>query len=341
MITDELTLTQALKLHFGFNTFKGNQEAIIASLLEGRDTFVIMPTGGGKSLCYQLPALMSGGTAIVISPLIALMKNQVDAMRNFSENDSIAHFLNSSLTKSAVDQVKSDVAAGRTKLLYVAPESLTERRKHRISQIRYHLFLCRRRGALHLGMGTRFPAGIPPYTPNNKRDRSASRDSPHRHCHAEGAARHTEEPRHDRCGSVQVVVQPRQPLLRDSPKDGQHRPRHHTFHQAAPRQVGHNLLPLPQESRGARRAAEGEQYTSPPLPRRHGPGHTFGQSGCIPARTGRRDSGHHSLRYGYRQTRRALRNSLRHAEVARRILPGDRPQRPRRRRRHLPHFLLP
>lgn len=126
MITDELTLTQALKLHFGFNTFKGNQEAIIASLLEGRDTFVIMPTGGGKSLCYQLPALMSGGTAIVISPLIALMKNQVDAMRNFSENDSIAHFLNSSLTKSAVDQVKSDVAAGRTKLLYVAPESLTK-----------------------------------------------------------------------------------------------------------------------------------------------------------------------------------------------------------------------
>lgn len=126
MITDELTLTQALKLHFGFNTFKGNQEAIIASLLEGRDTFVIMPTGGGKSLCYQLPALMSGGTAIVISPLIALMKNQVDAMRNFSENDSIAHFLNSSLTKSAVDQVKSDVTAGRTKLLYVAPESLTK-----------------------------------------------------------------------------------------------------------------------------------------------------------------------------------------------------------------------
>ncbi len=114
MITEAPTLTQALKLHFGFDRFKGNQEAIIESLLSGRDTFVIMPTGGGKSLCYQLPALMSEGTAIIISPLIALMKNQVDSMRNFSENDSIAHFLNSSLTKSAIDQVKADIVAGVT-----------------------------------------------------------------------------------------------------------------------------------------------------------------------------------------------------------------------------------
>ncbi len=126
MTTESLTLTQALKMHFGFDKFKGNQEAIIESLLSGRDTFVIMPTGGGKSLCYQLPALMSEGTAIVISPLIALMKNQVDSMRNFGEHDSIAHFLNSSLTKSATDQVKSDIVAGATKLLYVAPESLTK-----------------------------------------------------------------------------------------------------------------------------------------------------------------------------------------------------------------------
>ena len=96
------------------------------NLLDGIDTFVIMPTGGGKSLCYQLPALMSEGTAIIISPLIALMKNQVDAMRHFSEVDNVAHFLNSSLTKSAIDQVKADVSAGLTKLLYVAPESLTK-----------------------------------------------------------------------------------------------------------------------------------------------------------------------------------------------------------------------
>jgi len=119
-------LTEALKFYFGFDKFKGNQEQIILSLLGGRDTFVIMPTGGGKSLCYQLPALMLGGTAIVISPLIALMKNQVDSVRNISDSDHVAHFLNSSLTKSAIDQVKSDIAAGRTKLLYVAPESLTK-----------------------------------------------------------------------------------------------------------------------------------------------------------------------------------------------------------------------
>lgn len=126
MATVAETLEKALKKHFGFDTFKGNQKAIMLSLLSGRDTFVIMPTGGGKSLCYQLPSLISDGTAIVISPLIALMKNQVDAMRNFSENDSVAHFLNSSLSKSAIDQVKADIIAGRTKLLYVAPESLTK-----------------------------------------------------------------------------------------------------------------------------------------------------------------------------------------------------------------------
>lgn len=119
-------LTDALKLHFGFDTFKGNQEDIIKSLLDGNDTFVLMPTGGGKSLCYQLPSLLMEGTAIVISPLIALMKNQVDAMRNFSEEDGVAHFLNSSLNKAAVDQVKNDILSGKTKLLYVAPESLTK-----------------------------------------------------------------------------------------------------------------------------------------------------------------------------------------------------------------------
>lgn len=124
--TEATTLSGELKKYFGFDKFKGQQEKIIQALLTGRDTFVIMPTGGGKSLCYQLPALMSNGTAIVISPLIALMKNQVDAMRSFSENDSIAHFLNSSLTKGAIDQVKSDIISGRTKMLYVAPESLTK-----------------------------------------------------------------------------------------------------------------------------------------------------------------------------------------------------------------------
>ena len=122
----KINLINELKKCFGFNKFKGNQEAIIQNLLDGRDTFVLMPTGGGKSLCYQLPSLLMEGTAIVISPLIALMKNQVDAMRNFSEEDGIAHFINSSLNKGAIDQVKSDILAGKTKLLYVAPESLTK-----------------------------------------------------------------------------------------------------------------------------------------------------------------------------------------------------------------------
>ena len=121
----ELLATE-LKKNFGFDSFKGNQEAIMENLLNEKDTFVLMPTGGGKSLCYQLPSLIMDGTAIVISPLIALMKNQVDAMRHFSEKDGVAHFLNSSLNKQAIDQVKDDVLSGLTKLLYVAPESLTK-----------------------------------------------------------------------------------------------------------------------------------------------------------------------------------------------------------------------
>ena len=125
-MTTKNDLTAALKKHFGFDTFKGNQEAIIKNLLAGNDTFVLMPTGGGKSLCYQLPSLLSEGTAVVISPLIALMKNQVDAMRNFSEEDGVAHFINSSLNKASIDLVKEDILSGKTKLLYVAPESLTK-----------------------------------------------------------------------------------------------------------------------------------------------------------------------------------------------------------------------
>ena len=119
-------LYDKLKEYFGFTSFKGNQEAVIRNVLAGKDTFVLMPTGGGKSLCYQLPALLMDGVAIVISPLIALMKNQVDAMRTFSTESGIAHFLNSSLNKSAIQQVRDDVMAGKTKLLYFAPESLTK-----------------------------------------------------------------------------------------------------------------------------------------------------------------------------------------------------------------------
>lgn len=119
-------LTERLKHYFGFDSFKGDQEAIISNVLDGHDTFVLMPTGGGKSLCYQLPSLLMEGTAIVVSPLIALMKNQVDVINGMSESDGVAHYLNSSLKKSAIDKVKSDVTSGLTKLLYVAPESLNK-----------------------------------------------------------------------------------------------------------------------------------------------------------------------------------------------------------------------
>lgn len=125
-MAEQVNLTDKLKLYFGFDKFKGEQEAIIRNLMDGNDTFVLMPTGGGKSLCYQLPSLIMEGTAIVISPLIALMKNQVDVINGLSEDDGVAHYLNSSLNKSAIEKVKEDILSKKTKLLYVAPESLTK-----------------------------------------------------------------------------------------------------------------------------------------------------------------------------------------------------------------------
>jgi len=126
MSTKEIDLHSALKQYFGFSKFKGLQEDVIRSIVTDKNTFVIMPTGGGKSLCYQLPALIKDGTAIIVSPLIALMKNQVDAIRGVSNNEGIAHVLNSSLTKTEVKRVMNDISKGITKLLYVAPESLTK-----------------------------------------------------------------------------------------------------------------------------------------------------------------------------------------------------------------------
>ena len=124
MVQEEIDLKKSLKDFFGFDSFKGNQEEIIKNILAKQDSFVIMPTGAGKSLCYQLPALICDGTAIIISPLIALMKNQVDSIRGFGDSDSIAHFLNSSLSKTDATRVKEDVTSGKTKMLYVAPETL-------------------------------------------------------------------------------------------------------------------------------------------------------------------------------------------------------------------------
>ena len=123
---EKFDLHKALKQYFGFTKFKGTQEKAIESLMAGRDTFVIMPTGGGKSLCYQLPAMLSEGVAMVVSPLIALMKNQVDLVRGYSSNDNVAHFLNSTLNKKEIKEVHDDLLSGKTKLLYVAPETLTK-----------------------------------------------------------------------------------------------------------------------------------------------------------------------------------------------------------------------
>src|ERR1700755_358537 len=121
-----LSLSSQLQDQFGFDGFKGPQEEIIQSLLNGNDTFVIMPTGGGKSLCYQLPAIISDGVAIIVSPLIALMKNQADLVRSYNSSDDVSHFLNSTLTKKQITTVRADLVAGRTKMLYVAPETLTK-----------------------------------------------------------------------------------------------------------------------------------------------------------------------------------------------------------------------
>lgn len=140
-MTKEVNLTEELKRYFGFDRFKGDQEAIIRNLMAGHNTFVLMPTGGGKSLCYQLPSLIMDGTAIVVSPLIALMKNQVDVINGLTEDDGVAHFLNSSLNRAAINRVEEDVKSGRTKLLYVAPESLNKE-DHLAFSVRSRFLLC-------------------------------------------------------------------------------------------------------------------------------------------------------------------------------------------------------
>src|SRR6185436_1482309 len=126
LVKTRFDLHRALQEYFGFSSFKGTQEKVIESLMAGHDTFVIMPTGGGKSLCYQLPAMVSEGVALIVSPLIALMKNQVDLVRGYSSNDEVAHFLNSTLKKKEIKEVHDDLLSGKTKMLYVAPETLTK-----------------------------------------------------------------------------------------------------------------------------------------------------------------------------------------------------------------------
>ena len=153
-------LQQALHEHFGFHKFKGDQEKIIQSVLSGHDTFVIMPTGGGKSLCYQLPAVIMPGVAIIVSPLIALMKNQVDLVRGYSDKDDVAHFLNSTLSKKEIKEVQDDLQGGRTKMLYVAPETLTKQENR--TWVVTVVVEYDPRAVQPVGMGPRLPPGVPP-----------------------------------------------------------------------------------------------------------------------------------------------------------------------------------
>ena len=250
---EDSLLREKLKEYFGFSSFKGNQEAVIRNVLSGKDTFVLMPTGGGKSLCYQLPALLMDGVAIVISPLIALMKNQVDAMRTYSNDAGIAHFLNSSLNKSAIAQVRNDVLEGRTKLLYFAPESLTKEdnvaflRKVKVS------FYAIDEAHCISEWGHDFRPEYRRIRPIINEIGTGAPDRPDGDGYPQGADGHPEKPGYERRFGIQVVVQPPQLVLRN-PAQARCGPGDYPLHQAARGQERHHLLPEPQEGRGGLRS---------------------------------------------------------------------------------------
>ena len=299
---NQQTLLENLKYYFGFDTFKGDQEAIIRNLLDHKDTFVLMPTGGGKSLCYQLPALLMEGTAIVISPLIALMKNQVDAIKHISDDDNVAHFINSSLSKASITQVKDDIVAGRTKLLYVAPESLTK--------TEYVDFL--------RGIKISFYA------------------IDEAHCISEWGHDFRPEYRNIRPIINKIGVAPIIALTATATdkvridikknlgiidaaefKSSFNRPNlyyevrpktkgHHQVYQDQPRQEWHHLLSFAQEGGGVGRGAPYQRHQGVCLPCGYGVGCAQRYSGRFPDGANRCHRSYDSLWNGYRQARRAL-----------------------------------
>ncbi len=204
----EISLSDVLKKHFGFTSFKGNQELIIRNVLAKKDTFVLMPTGGGKSLCYQLPALILPGTAIIISPLIALMKNQVDAMRSFSEEDGVAHFMNSSLNKASIAKVKHDIMEGKTKLLYVAPESLTKEENIQFLKKLDISFYAIDEAHCISEWGHDFRPEYRRIRPIINEIGTCTDYGPYSYSHSEGSARHSKKPGHAGCYYFQILLSP-------------------------------------------------------------------------------------------------------------------------------------
>ena len=331
-------LHEKLKQYFGFSTFKGNQEAVIRNVLAGKDTFVLMPTGGGKSLCYQLPALLMDGVAIVISPLIALMKNQVDAMRTFSQHEGIAHFLNSSLNRAAVNQVKEDVLAGRTKLLYFAPESLTKEdnisflRKIKVSFYAIDEAHC-------------ISEWGHDFRPEYRRIRPIMNDIGRAPLIALTA---TATPK------VQMDIQKNLGMTDAAVfKSSFNRP--NLFYEIRPKNdAAREIIKYVKQNPGksgiiyclSRKKVEelaellvANDIRALPYHAGMDARHAGPQPGCLPAGRGGCDCGYHRLRHGHRQAGRALRDSLRHTEKSGGILSGDRTCRPRH-SRALRHYLL-
>ena len=335
----EVNLTKKLKEYFGFNQFKGDQEAIIRNVLAGNDTFVLMPTGGGKSLCYQLPSLLMEGTAIVISPLIALMKNQVDVINGMSEEDGVAHYLNSSLNKAAIDQVKADILAKKTKLLYVAPESLTKEENVEFLKTVKISFYAIDEAHCISEWGHDF-------RPEYRRIRPIINEIGKAPVIALTATA-TDKVRTDIKKSLGIVGA-------KEFKSSFNRP--NLYYEVRPKtkDIDKQIIKFIKQNPGksgiiyclSRKKVEELAAVLCANDIKAAPYHAgldsrdaLADAGRLPHGAHRRHRGHHRLRHGHRQARRALRHPLRHTQEPGGLLSGDRTCRTRRRRGQVHHLL--
>ena len=316
-----------LRRTFGHPAFRGEQAQIVQHVIDGGDALVLMPTGGGKSLCYQLPALLREGCGIVVSPLIALMQDQVEALRQLGVR---AAFLNSTLDAAAAAEIERALLAGELDLLYVAPERLLTAALPGLARSRVDRAVRDRRGALRLAMGPRLPPRVP-------RAHRAARALAGRAAHRADRDRRHADPARDRRtpgaggrAPVRQLVRPPQHPLPRRPQ-GRRRAPAAGFPRRPPRRERHRLCPLAQARGQHRRAVARGRHRRPALPRRHGRRRARRQPAPLPAGGRRGDGGDDRVRHGHRQARRALRRPHRPAQVDRGLLPGDRPRRPRRR----------